>query len=73
MFQWLNGPGAAFRDPLPGSTNYLGAYDDKGQLTRVTRAGDRKKKGGEDSPEGPLSEGKQESSTILTFGTLTVF
>lgn len=34
MFTWLNGPGAAFRDPLPGSTNYLSAYDKKGQLNR---------------------------------------
>lgn len=36
MFGWLNGPGAAFRDPLPGSTNYLSAYDKKGQLIRGT-------------------------------------
>lgn len=35
MFRWLQGPGAAFKDPLPGSTNYLNAYDDSGRLYRV--------------------------------------
>lgn len=35
MFRWLNGPGAAFRDPLPGSTNYLNAYDPSGNLVRA--------------------------------------
>lgn len=35
MFRWLNGPGAAFRDPLPGSTNYLNAYDPSGNLIRA--------------------------------------
>ena len=34
MFQWLNGPGAVFKDPLPGSTNYLSAYSPNGQLIR---------------------------------------
>ncbi|KKY29094.1 hypothetical protein UCRPC4_g00283 [Phaeomoniella chlamydospora] len=34
MFAWLNGPGKNFKDPLPGSTNYLGAYDKKGRLLR---------------------------------------
>ncbi|KAL8799289.1 MAG: hypothetical protein Q9182_005993 [Xanthomendoza sp. 2 TL-2023] len=35
MYRWLNGPGAAFRDPLPGSTNYLNAYDTQGNLIRA--------------------------------------
>ncbi|KAL8838186.1 MAG: hypothetical protein Q9170_002229 [Blastenia crenularia] len=35
MFRWLNGPGAAFKDPLPGSTNYLNAYDPQGYLIRA--------------------------------------
>lgn len=35
MFRWLNGPGAVFRDPLPGSTNYLNAYDAQGNLIRA--------------------------------------
>lgn len=39
MFQWLNGPGMAFKEPLQGSTNYLNAYDINGGLLR---AGGRK-------------------------------
>lgn len=35
MWSWLNGPGAAFRSPLAGSTNYLGAYDKAGRLIRA--------------------------------------
>ncbi|MCJ1265559.1 hypothetical protein MMC22_005439 [Lobaria immixta] len=35
MYSWLNGPGAVFREPLPGSTNYLNAYDRDGQLIRM--------------------------------------
>ena len=37
MFRWLNGPGAAFRDPLPGSTNYLSAYGRNGGLRRLVK------------------------------------
>ncbi|PGH12293.1 hypothetical protein AJ79_04359 [Helicocarpus griseus UAMH5409] len=32
--QWLNGPGAAFKEPKPGSTNYLSAYNNQGVLIR---------------------------------------
>lgn len=35
MYDWLNGPGAVFKNPLPGSTNYLNAYDREGQLLRT--------------------------------------
>lgn len=35
MYRWLNGPGAVFRHPLPGSTNYLSAYDRDGRLHRA--------------------------------------
>ena len=35
MFRWLKGPGNVFRQPLPGSTNYLNAYDRSGNLLRV--------------------------------------
>ncbi|PGH13521.1 hypothetical protein AJ80_06271 [Polytolypa hystricis UAMH7299] len=31
---WLNGPGRVFKTPLPGSTNYLSAYDQQGKLIR---------------------------------------
>jgi len=32
---WINGPGSAFRRPLPGSTNYLSAYSKEGTLRRA--------------------------------------
>lgn len=35
MFAWLHGPGKVFRNPLPGSSNYLSAYDKQGQLLRA--------------------------------------
>lgn len=37
MFNWLNGPGKAFKNPLKGSTNYLSAYNKAGQLKRANR------------------------------------
>jgi len=37
MWEWLKGPGKAVRDPLAGSTNYLGAYDKQGNLLRARR------------------------------------
>ena len=39
MIRWLQGPGAVFRDPLPGSTNYLNAYDANGRLFRAVDRG----------------------------------
>lgn len=53
MFSWLNGPGAAFRNPLPGSTNYLNAYDATGRLIRATT-----KKRPEDPDSDESSEGE---------------
>ena len=38
MFRWLNGPGSVFKDPLPGSTNYVSAYDLQGRLIRTKPA-----------------------------------
>jgi len=35
MFRWLQGPGSVFKEPLPGSTNYLNAYNANGQLMRA--------------------------------------
>lgn len=43
MFAWLEGPGESFKYPLPGSTNYLSAYDINGRLRRE----------GENTPETP--------------------
>lgn len=37
FYEWLNGPGAALKKPLPKSTNYLGAYDKSGTLVRGNR------------------------------------
>jgi len=48
MFSWLNGPGANFRNPLPGSTNYLNAYDPNGRLVRATN---RERRSDSENPE----------------------
>jgi len=42
MFRWLSGPGEAFKQALPGSTNYLNAYDRNGNLMRARNVGARK-------------------------------
>ncbi|KAL8765759.1 MAG: hypothetical protein Q9209_007266 [Squamulea sp. 1 TL-2023] len=65
MYRWLNGPGAAFRDPLPGSTNYLNAYDPQGNLIRAratpttnqTTDEDAAKNTGEDGEIGETDSG----------------
>ncbi|KAF2677475.1 hypothetical protein K458DRAFT_319668 [Lentithecium fluviatile CBS 122367] len=36
FYEWMNGPGRMLKDPLPHSTNYLGAYDKFGNLIRGT-------------------------------------
>lgn len=35
FYEWLNGPGKQLKEPLPSSTNYLGAYDKYGNLVRA--------------------------------------
>ncbi|KAF1973943.1 hypothetical protein BU23DRAFT_589390 [Bimuria novae-zelandiae CBS 107.79] len=35
FYEWLNGPGRPLKQPIPGSTNYLGAYDKYGNLVRA--------------------------------------
>ncbi|KAF1833628.1 hypothetical protein BDW02DRAFT_569840 [Decorospora gaudefroyi] len=35
FYEWLNGPGRQLREPIPDSTNYLGAYDKFGNLVRA--------------------------------------
>jgi hypothetical protein len=35
FYEWLNGPGRQLREPIPDSTNYLGAYDKHGNLVRA--------------------------------------
>lgn len=51
MWQWINGPGKVFRDPLPASTNYLSAYDKQGNLLRARRNQDRDRDRGERGEE----------------------
>lgn len=65
MFRWLAGPGSVFREPLPGSTNYLSAYNKEGQLRRDVRSS---KSDGADSDSAPklsASEGGDELPTEL--------
>jgi len=35
FYEWLNGPGRQLKEPIPDSTNYLGAYDKFGNLVRA--------------------------------------
>lgn len=42
MYVWLATKGAVFREPLAGSTNYLGAYNKDGELRRVVEAAGQK-------------------------------
>ncbi|OJD32271.1 ribosomal protein s35 mitochondrial protein [Diplodia corticola] len=51
MYDWLNGPGAKLRYPLPGSTNYLGAYDKQGNLLREVPKAPPKKRERDDEEE----------------------
>jgi hypothetical protein len=47
FYAWLNGPGRPLKQPIPNSTNYLGAYDRFGNLVRAGpgwQAQQRKKK-----------------------------
>ncbi len=55
MWAWLNGPGKAFRDPLPSSTNYLSAYDKSGNLLR-TRQDSAPRRQRSESAEAELDE-----------------
>lgn len=63
MYYWLATTGSVFKSPLPGSTNYLSAYDSQGQLKRLPHAGAEKqgsKKNDSEEAEGNELENKQE-------------
>ena len=45
MFAWLLGPGKNFQYPLPNSTNYLSAYDRRGNLLRAPEGSEKPKTG----------------------------
>ncbi|KAF2732623.1 hypothetical protein EJ04DRAFT_496681 [Polyplosphaeria fusca] len=49
FYDWLNGPGAQLKERIPGSTNYLGAYDRFGNLVRASPGWQRPKPGEEKS------------------------
>ena len=76
MFRWLNGPGSVFRDPLPGSTNYLAAYDRDGSLIRLKGAKAARRKehesvgseiegtGGTSEPNGRREDGRGPGTSL---------
>ena len=51
MFAWLRGPGKNFQYPLPNSTNYLSAYDSRGNLLRAAEGSEKPKTA--PNPENP--------------------
>ncbi|KAL2000542.1 hypothetical protein VTN02DRAFT_2949 [Thermoascus thermophilus] len=53
MFEWLNGPGAALKYHVPGSTNYLTNLNDRARETKAP----------ENGAEGQSAEGAQESAS----------
>ncbi|KJX92662.1 hypothetical protein TI39_contig5832g00011 [Zymoseptoria brevis] len=65
MWEWLNGPGKVFKEPLPGSTNYLSAYDKFGQLVRVKKQRQNNPRSGRGSTEND-SDGDQLQSQAET-------
>ncbi|KAF2492876.1 hypothetical protein BU16DRAFT_529143 [Lophium mytilinum] len=58
MYKWINGPGKVFLEPLPGSTNYMSAYDRDGNLLRARKGGEGDGASGAGEAK-PLEEGKQ--------------
>ena len=73
MFRWLNGPGSAFRHPLPGSTNYLNAYDRNGRLVRAKDRSPRQlnrekeeKKDAEEEEDKEADEVNEDGETLPT-------
>jgi hypothetical protein len=42
FWAWLNGPGQNFKHPLPGSTNYVGAYNPRWTLSRLRDDDDKR-------------------------------
>ncbi|TVY75900.1 37S ribosomal protein S35 [Lachnellula suecica] len=68
LFRWLGSQGENFRNPLNGSTNYMGAYNREGQLKRVVeselfKARAREDKGQE--PAKPEEAGKDDKNKTL--------
>lgn len=57
FYEWLNGPGKQLKEPLPKSTNYLGAYDRYGNLVRAGPGWSR------DGSKAEQSQAEQKPST----------
>ena len=64
MFRWLNGVGSVFRDPLPGSTNYLNAYDAGGNLIRLRNGRNNEDDNADEGGKGGKRGDEEGSSTI---------
>lgn len=62
MNAWMNGPGRAFANPIPGEPNYLSAYNFDGVLQRAVN---RRNKGAE---EQEMSEEEAEKGEDVTTG-----
>jgi hypothetical protein len=63
----MNGPGKALKDPLPHSTNYLGAYDRFGNLVRGGvgfQPGQKVKQSEVSTPEPVIAQGAQDREVI---------
>ncbi|ORY18213.1 eukaryotic mitochondrial regulator protein-domain-containing protein [Clohesyomyces aquaticus] len=56
FYDWLNGHGSLLKEPLPGSTNYLGAYDRYGNLVRAPPGWTRKTQEEEVKVEEPKTD-----------------
>jgi hypothetical protein len=76
MWAWLATQGRNFLDPLPGSTNYLGAYDRKGRLKRLS--GNAAEDGSDKSPSTTSNQDEsllpaERSSDLVPFPQNTAF
>jgi hypothetical protein len=56
MFAWLNQAGAVYREPTPGSTNYMGAYTADGKLRRTVEAESQEKDEKKDGKKEPQKD-----------------
>jgi hypothetical protein len=64
MWSWLEVQGKNYLDPLPGSTNYLGAYDNQGRLKRLSGAAS---KGGQGSSSESAPIPRESNSDLIPF------
>ncbi|KAJ8106027.1 hypothetical protein OPT61_g9815 [Boeremia exigua] len=63
FYDWLNGPGKQLKEPLPDSTNYLGAYDRYGNLVRAGPGYQRGAAKPKEKGEAQLTETKNEAAS----------